>query len=104
VPAFLAVMAVVGYLAMAGLPWWAVVAVVLLTAGLAGWTGSHKAAPTGQPVRSSADTCSTVLPVPVNVRGTGEEWAAEVEVALESAAAAGPRPRRADRLPEYQVR
>ncbi|MGI5379756.1 hypothetical protein ACQEV2_36980 [Streptomyces sp. CA-251387] len=66
-PALLAVMAVVGYMATAGLPWWAVVAVVVLTAGLAGRTGMRKAA-TSQPVRSSADKCSTVVPVSVNVR------------------------------------
>lgn len=45
VPALLATMAVVGYMATAGLPWWAVVAVVVLTAGLAGRNGLWK---TGQ--------------------------------------------------------
>ncbi|WP_330480448.1 hypothetical protein [Streptomyces sp. NBC_00724] len=39
--AFLAVVAVVGFGAKAGLPWWAVVAGALLTAGLAGWTGAQ---------------------------------------------------------------
>lgn len=67
-PALLAVMAVVGYMATAGLPWWAVVAVVVLTAGLAGRTGMRKAAPS-QPVRSSTDKHSTVVPVSVNARG-----------------------------------
>lgn len=78
VPALLAVMAVVGYMATAGLPWWAVVAVVVLTAGLAGRTGMRKAA-TSQPVRSSADKGSTVVPVPVHVRSTcPDEYAQSV--------------------------
>lgn len=78
-PALLAVMAVVGYMATAGLPWWAVVAVVVLTAGLAGRTGMRKTATTSQPVRSSADKCSTVVPVSVGVRATGsDEYAQSV--------------------------
>jgi hypothetical protein len=64
VPALLAVMAVVGYTAMAGLPWWAVVAVVLLTAGLAGWTGSHRASTGQQPARPTTDRGPTVPTVP----------------------------------------
>ncbi|WP_234432839.1 MULTISPECIES: hypothetical protein [unclassified Streptomyces] len=41
VTALPAVVAVVSYGARADLPWWAVVAVALLTAGLAGWTGAQ---------------------------------------------------------------
>lgn len=99
VPAVLATMAVVGYMATAGLPWWAVVAVVVLTAGLAGRNGMRKTVQS-QPVKSSiartsvekpwaeksspekswtekssadkswADKYSTVVPVAVNVRVT----------------------------------
>ncbi|MFJ3722848.1 hypothetical protein ACIPYQ_09795 [Streptomyces sp. NPDC090045] len=41
VTALLAVVAVVGLGVEAGLPWWAVVAVALVTAALAGWAGAQ---------------------------------------------------------------
>ncbi len=60
VPALLAALAVIGYMAKTGLPWWAVVAVVVLTGGLVGM----QRVVTGQPVRSSsADKWSAVVPV-----------------------------------------
>jgi hypothetical protein len=39
--ALLAVAAFAGHATKAGLPWWAVLAVAVSTAGLAGWTGAH---------------------------------------------------------------
>ncbi|MFG1664888.1 hypothetical protein [Streptomyces sp. Y7] len=49
--AFLAVVAVVGYMAKAGLPWWVVAAVALLTAGFA-------AGVSGGPARGARSTTS----------------------------------------------
>lgn len=80
--AFLALVAVVAFMATAGLPWWVVVAVALLMAGFAAgrsWSpgkGSKASAASGQggqPIWSSADRCSTVRPVSVNVPGAGPE-------------------------------
>ncbi|MFD5335565.1 hypothetical protein [Streptomyces hawaiiensis] len=39
--ALLAVAAFAGHATTAGLPWWAVLAVAVSTAGLVGWTGAH---------------------------------------------------------------
>ncbi|WP_432195036.1 hypothetical protein [Streptomyces sp. bgisy027] len=57
--ALLAVVAVVGYMAKAGLPWWVVAAVALLTAGFA-------AGVSGGPARSarSVTTPGPAVPVP----------------------------------------
>ncbi|MFJ8591582.1 hypothetical protein [Streptomyces sp. NPDC093598] len=41
VTALLAVAAFAGHATTAGLPWWAVLAVAVSTAGLAGWTNAH---------------------------------------------------------------
>lgn len=74
--AFLALVAVVAFMATAGLPWWVVAAVALLMAGFAAgrsWSpgkGSRTnaaSAPASQPVWSSADRCSTVRPVSASV-------------------------------------
>ncbi|NUP15685.1 MAG: hypothetical protein HOZ81_06240 [Streptomyces sp.] len=66
--AFLALVAVVAFMAKAGLPWWVVVAVALLMAGfVAGSRGPGRSTrttaapvPAPQPVWSSADRDSTV--------------------------------------------
>ena len=77
--AFLALVAVVAFMAKAGLPWWVVVAVTLLMAGfVAGmsWSPGRSArntstpAPPVQPIWSSADGCSAVRPVSANARVT----------------------------------
>lgn len=77
--AFLALVAVVAFMAKAGLPWWVVAAVTLLMAGFVAGTSwsPAKAArtasapgPAGQPVWSSADRCSNARPVSANVRVT----------------------------------
>ncbi|KMS76259.1 hypothetical protein ACM01_06000 [Streptomyces viridochromogenes] len=74
--AFLALVAVVAFMATAGLPWWVVVAVTLLMAGfVAGtsWSPGKAArttstpAPAAEPAWSSADRCSTAPSVSVNV-------------------------------------
>ncbi|MEY9996198.1 hypothetical protein ABIE67_008230 [Streptomyces sp. V4I8] len=86
--AFLALVAVVAFMAKAGLPWWVVVAVTLLMAGfVAGMSWSpgrggrttSTSAPAVQPVWASADRSSTARPVSVNVRVTcPEEYTPEV--------------------------
>ncbi|WP_208614882.1 hypothetical protein [Streptomyces caeruleatus] len=86
--AFLALVAVVAFMAKAGLPWWVVVAVTLLMAGfVAGmsWSPGRSArntptaAPPAAPAWSSADRCSTARPVSTNVRVTcPEEYTQEM--------------------------
>ncbi|MFE7278219.1 hypothetical protein [Streptomyces sp. NPDC057623] len=77
--AFLALVAVVAFMAKAGLPWWVVVSVTLLMAGFVagmswspgkGARNTSAAAPAVQPIWASADRCSTVRPVSANVRAT----------------------------------
>ncbi len=77
--AFLALVAVVAFMATAGLPWWVVAAVTLLMVGFVAGTswnpgrGTRNTAastPPVQPIWSSADRCSTVPPVSSNVRVT----------------------------------
>ncbi|MGW6907281.1 hypothetical protein [Streptomyces sp. NPDC054940] len=74
--ALLALVAVVGYMATAHLPWWVVVAVALLMAGFAaGRSGSPgkgtrtitTPGPRGRPSDPSADMYSTAPPVSVSV-------------------------------------
>ncbi|MDC0767273.1 hypothetical protein [Streptomyces sp. HD] len=72
--AFLALVAVVAFMAKAGLPWWVVVAVALLMAGfVAGSRGpgrntrsSAAPGPAPQPMWSSVDRGSPVRPDPVD--------------------------------------
>lgn len=73
---FLSVVAVVAFMASAGLPWWVVAVVALLTAGFAGgrcWSPGRGArstpasGPAGQSVWSAADRRSAVRPVSANV-------------------------------------
>ncbi|MFF7159826.1 hypothetical protein ACFZBP_00250 [Streptomyces sp. NPDC008086] len=80
--AFLALVAVVAFMAKAGLPWWVVVAVTVLMAGfVAGmsWSPGRSArntsasAPPVQPVWASADRSSTVRPASTDVRVTCPE-------------------------------
>ncbi len=82
VTAFLALVAVVAFMAKAGLPWWVVAAVTLLMAGfVAGMSWSpgrcarstSASAPPVQPVWASADRSSTVRPVSTHVRVTCPE-------------------------------
>ncbi|MBT2416412.1 hypothetical protein J7F01_18925 [Streptomyces sp. ISL-22] len=80
--AFLAVVAVVAFMATAGLPWWVVAAVALLTAGFAAgrsWSpgkGSRNATPSGparEPAWFAADGDSAARPVSAHVRVTCPE-------------------------------
>ncbi|MCF1593674.1 hypothetical protein [Streptomyces muensis] len=80
--AFLALVAVVAFMAKAGLPWWVVATVTLLMAGfVAGmsWNpgrsgrSTSASAPPVQPVWPSADRCSTVRPASPNARVTSPD-------------------------------
>lgn len=80
--ALLALLAVVGYMATAHLPWWVVVAVSLLMAGFAaGRSGSPGRGarttaapdPTGRPSCPSPDRYSTAPPVSASVGATGPD-------------------------------
>ncbi|MFJ8630193.1 hypothetical protein [Streptomyces sp. NPDC093568] len=87
--ALLAVVAVVGYMAKAGLPWWVVAAVALLTAGFAagvsggparGTRSAARPGPADQPTMGFPEQGPTAPPVSVN---TGpDDWDAPASTDL----------------------
>lgn len=82
--ALLAVVAVVGYMAKAGLPWWVVAMVALLTAGFAAGVNGSPTRGTRNPTTSGAadqhtipvfDHEPTAPPVSVNAGTAGlDDW------------------------------
>ncbi|QOV33947.1 hypothetical protein IM697_27665 [Streptomyces ferrugineus] len=81
--AFLAVVAVVGYMAKAGLPWWVVAAVALLTAGFAAGVSGGPARGTRStiafgPTEPSTDHRPAVPPASVHSGAVGpDDWDAQ---------------------------
>ncbi|MFE5812126.1 hypothetical protein [Streptomyces sp. NPDC056479] len=94
----LAVVAVVGYMAKAGLPWWVVAAVALLTAGFAAGVSGGPArgarsttapAPADQLTISSPDDAPASSPISVHAGATDasgpDGWDVESSTAAERA-------------------